>query len=377
MARPGFLGRIAKACKGNIDEARTTAQKEALIAQLHAIDADEVEVDGRKVNKAALIAAIAGAGLLLPRTAFAGWMDDLANKLMSGITSAIKPIFDTFGKVLAGDFGAIFDKTSEKVTIAIGGMTDVLGTVITDAENNRVKQDTKPAPDECASDLIGKESTQAQNRATVHAVQESVSVSNRIMTSSAGAGRATLQQIQGRYGEIPKESINPTLALSKHNIVDKAELDKLRESKNIMAGDTAYVGSQELIKTTLNQYGERAGLDAQARVMAKNLRLQVCLDPQIQMLAARDGTQGESKMSLLQKEIERTYGSDEDGWRKEINLAASSVPLLKDLAKQISLQNKLMLEQLMLSERQGLLTSVSILEKMDQNRTDNLRHEAV
>ncbi|MNC42613.1 hypothetical protein D3C75_914320 [compost metagenome] len=95
------------------------------------------------------------------------------------------------------------------------------------------------------------------------------------------------------------------------------------------------------------------------------------------MLAARDGTKGDSKMSLLQQEIERTYGSDENGWRKEINEAASAVPLLKDLCKQAALQNKLLLEQHSQNERHSLLVSVAILEKMDQNRSDNLRHEAV
>lgn len=377
MERKGVVGFIARLRRGESEAERMGAQKEYLIDKLKASEEEEIEIDGNKVNKAALIAAIAGVGLLAPGTAHAGWMDDLAQKLIKGITSAIKPIFDSFVKALSGDFGDIFDKTSEKVNIAIGGMTDMIGTVITDAENNRVKQDTKPAPDECNSDQIGKASTAAQNRTTVHSVQESVKVSNAIMKASAGAGRGTLERIKQQFGSIPQESINPTLALTMNNITEQAKLDRLHEAKNIMAGDTAYVGSQELIQTTINQYGERAGLDAQARVMAKNLRLQIALDPQVQQLAARDGTKGDSKMSLLQQEIERTYGSDENGWRKEINEAASSVPLLKDLCKQMSLQNKLLLEQYMLDERHSLLVSVAVLEKMDQNRTDNLRHEAV
>ncbi|HDX8429039.1 TPA: hypothetical protein RQN23_003749 [Aeromonas veronii] len=360
--RGGVLGSLLKACRKQkpspppvIEESSTHGVPKTLIASLLAI------------------------GILTSRPAHAGWMEDLASKLTEGITSAIKPIFEQFNKVLSGDFSSIFEQTTDKISVAIGGMTDMIGKTITDTENKRLKEATKPAPDECGSDQIAKDMTKADQRSSVNRVQLSVESTNRVIKANPSIGRSKLKAImQNNGGSIPAASLQIGTIVNKPNLVSTKELQQAKEYHSILTGPTEYVGSEELIGDLFKINEDPVAQDRQASMLSKTLRLQVASSALLDPIADRDASSGKpSKIGLMAEQIDRRYGDNGEAWRKEINECNDATPLLKNLLREQAFTNKLLYEQYLASEKGNSLLGIIILEQMDFSKNSNITKESI
>jgi len=323
--------------------------------------------------------ALGATALLLPNPAHAGWMDSLAAKLSSGVKNAITPVFEAFGKVLSGDFSQIYDRNSSKVTTAIGGIGDQISTVITESENNRIKGATKPPPDSCASDAIGAATTKATANARAIATTVSVQQTNKTISSSHKSARRRVEEIATKYGgntgQIPAEVMQVSAVTGKSKL-NAEERDKAIAYQDLLVGNSVYQGSQKLIEAKLNSNQPAIALDAQAMVMKGSLRLQVAQQAFIKATADRDSTAtGDSKQSLIQMEIDRTYGDSGEKWRAEICGYTDPVPLLIEEIRLTAFNNYLLSEMLLAHEQAQLTMSVQLLELMDANRDKNLEKE--
>ncbi|MFQ2234900.1 hypothetical protein ACK32R_04210 [Aeromonas dhakensis] len=360
--RGGMLGSVLRACRKQKPSPPPVIEEEP----------------GHGVPKT-LIASLLAIGILTSRPAHAGWMEDLSKQLTQGITNAIKPVFEQFTKLLSGDFSSIFEQTTDKVSVAIGGMTDMIGKTITDTENKRIKEATKPAPDECGSDLIAKDMTKADQQSSVNRVKLSVESTNRVIKANPSIGRVKLKEImKNNGGSIPAASLQLGTIVNKPNLTTTDEISRAKEYHSILTGPTEYVGSEELIGDLFKINEDPVAQDRQASMLSKTLRLQVASAALLDPIADRDASSGKpSKIGLMAEQIDRRYGDNGEAWRKEINECNDATPLLKNLLREQAFTNKLLYEQLIMSEKGNSLLGVIILEQMDFSKNSNINKESI
>jgi hypothetical protein len=108
----------------------------------------------------------------------------------------------------------------------------------------------------------------------------------------------------------------------------------------------------------------KANQTAYIRQSARAARLEIAKAPFYEAIAERvKAENGESKLSLMQREIDRTYGG-ESSWRDEIQQYAAPTPLLAELNKQQALSNYLLFELLKKTQQSNLLIASQNIDRL-------------
>lgn len=287
---------------------------------------------------------------------------DIAKQLTNQFEKMFEPllsgVFSAFGKIInAGQ-----SDSSSAVVKSQAQSADMIINANREIANQRIELASMPPPNFCESDDLGIAS------AKIHI--SSQSTLDRILSESGNMygnnNTLYLTKISGipaRYspnGPRPNEHIQLSRKINQNKLEDadaKAFIDgvdvltaKKMESINLNPAHAASTNKIEQLNY-IEQSGKASRLE-----LSKATFLEVLTDRTI-------SANGESKLSLMEKEIARTYGG-ESSWRNDIANFADPTPVLAELNKQQSFTNYLLLEQLKKTTQQNLLIASQNIELM-------------
>lgn len=343
-----------------------------------ASEADSVDnsSEGKPKNKWIALSLLSGLGLTFSAPAHAWSVSNLANAIASQLTKSITPIFETFTKVMSGDFDSILERNSGKVGIAIGAGVDSMNKTQDEINRSKQKAATAPSPDHCLSDQIGAAATKASANAAVVTKTRSANTMSRVIGASRSAPAAEFARQAEKYGSSGK-NLQLSSIYANPSMTTDEEVETASDCTKLLLGPTVTVGDQEQVKMRNNNGDVAAAYDAQARIVSKANRVQMAMLPFDNAIAMRDSRVTPSMMVLMEQEIDRTYGDDGTGWRKEINAYADPTPLMIESCRLMAFNNKLLFEQFKMMEQKNQLLGTQLLEIMESNRPLNARAESV
>lgn len=362
------IGKSFKQERMTSDQPQEQPQPNDSVSYSASLDYNAIESDKGTNPYAAVafVATIAMASTYSP-PAHAG-IDSILSSLVGKFKSMFEPllnnVFGIFGEMLnAGQA----DSSAAVIQASAKG-TDIITKAIQEATNSRMQVATALPPNYCESDDIGKainNATTSSQITTDHLGSQSANIYNY---DTAGIYNSRIATIGSRYASGTMK--NQHIKVGKN--LAKSKLETTEEHKAVIDGIDVMTAN---VTNTIDLNPEHA-------TSSKNIERQYYLDNSgraarlelnkatyFSAMASRvTSDNGESKISLIEKEIARTYGGN-GTWRDELLQYADPTPLLAEANKQLSLTNYLLFEQLKLTEQQNLLLATSTIEQMIKNRT--------
>ncbi|MEZ8238657.1 MULTISPECIES: hypothetical protein [Vibrio] len=297
------------------------------------------------------VGALAAAAFTYSPKANAG-LDDIINQLTSQFEEMFEPLLSSvlggFGKILnAGQSDG-----SSAIVKAISTSGDMQIKALTEAANNRLTMASMPPPNHCESDDIGmasKNSNQSSNL-TLRELSKT-SVKNYEPNSIPFSVR--ISGIANRYSN--NEHITMSTALSSTKL-DSSQVKMMIDGIDVLTAkqtdsislDPAMANSESNVSRT--EYLLQS---------AKAAKLEVSKGAFYDAVADRTvASHGESKLSLIEKEVDRTYGGG-SSWRDDLLNFGDPTPLLAELNKQVSLSNYILSESLKKTSQQNILIATN------------------
>jgi hypothetical protein len=291
-----------------------------------------------------------------------------SNSIVGAITSAMQ---DMFVVIMGAAFDGVNQKveeTSKETQTAMGVLGDSINTTMTVIEENKLSAAVMSPPDFCRSDEIGKKSTEKASQSRSNIATLNIKSTNEKILGKIKGTRVedVAKSIQAEYGpdsDKYNQHLDPTGITTELSIKDSDGEKKAR----------AYIETlQTPLKDTPNiptpENGEElttAQLRLKARLDSRICRIKMAEQPLLKSLSERRDDDGESKMALLEADVQRTYGDNGDGWRKELGQYSNPTPNTQESAKQIAFNNKLAYETLKEEEMSCNMQAVILLELLD------------
>lgn len=322
---------------------------------------DSTSDSGNNATKWIMGTALATTALMYSTPSRAG-IEGILNSLVAKCEEMMKPMLEgTFG-----GFGSLINggsaDASSAVVQAIGTSTDGIIEATKEIANNKIGLASMPPPNYCESDEIGKASKVLSQSAT-QTMDELVATSASLHNTTDNRLYATkISNIASRYN---KESGQQNRHIQMASIINKSKISSEEEVKAFIDGvDSMSVEATSKIRlseaSTVSNSGRRKAF--YVAESGKAARLELAKGVLFQTLSERMVAEsGESKTSLLEKEVERTYGG-EGSWRSELLNYADPTPLLAELNKQQALTNYLLLESLKKTTTQNTLIASQALK---------------
>lgn len=350
----------------NDDERIVDSDKEDAARLLYA-ELQERNIDpDSKVAKSYIpvIVGILGVTLAtMPRESKA-FANDFINAI---INQAIEPILSLLEVLQNGAmqmFGEFIKGSSESNATAQTAAADAQNTVRVRIAEQQIKAATAPTPQQCTSDSVAKQAMQsdakrsANNEITLFGLTSSSMVGDRNLLA-----KDFKAQVQ-RHGTSGKN-------LNVHSVIKESgiETEEDHQAASDFLKNAVYIDTRsptvESIDKSLEQGFETTAYRQMAEKAKTTNRRQIAMLPLVEAKSENDNRDGVSNRKALRAEIERTYGSNSEGWRQEIRGYADPTPLLAELNINTSLNNYLLLKQLEKQKQGAMVDSVSLLEQLE------------
>jgi hypothetical protein len=344
----------------NVDESNKTAETN---------NPDLITPDDTNTEKARngdnlkvfMLAMIMASGLTFSSSANAS-----IGSILSSLVDKFKDMFEPLLNSVMGDFGALLNmgqsETTTKLIQANAAGTDNIIQALQKIDDAKVRRSTAPAPDYCNSDATGIGAKSA-NRGAQRAV-DSISTQS-IATYSNGLNKGMYtNKIAGVAESVATNNNHLTLGanLQKSKLSSSADRQNALTSVEIM---TAPAMNSISLKPEDAMSSNRLAKTDYLNNSSKAIRLELAKNAFFTAIAERASSKnGESKLSLIEKEVERTYGGEE--WRKECNDLADPTPLLIEANKQMAFGNYVNVEILKKLEQQNLLLATATIQALSK-----------
>ncbi len=288
-----------------------------------------------------------------------------ANASISSILNSLVGKFeDMFGPLLTKVFGAFAEiingaqaDGSAAIVQSVATSTEALINANKEIANNKISLASMPPPSHCESDDIGMAMRTVSSSA--RATSDNILANSSKLYFPSDLPYATrVSNIASRYSD------NEHIAISKNVSHDKLEDSQVKAMIDGVDVMTASKMEQIKLDPSLANSASPAKQKAYLVQSSRAARLEIAKAPFYEAIGERvKASNGESKMSLMQKEVDRTYGG-EGTWRKEIQQYADPTPLLSELNKQQSFTNFLLLEQLKKQQQANLLIATQNIDNL-------------
>lgn len=326
---------------------------------------DKTSSSGKDIARTGGFAALFGFLLLGSAPAQAG-IGSILNSLVSKFAAMFKPLIEA----VMTAFSTVMNLFSNK---ALGGMTTAFSKGFDtklqfdkEIQDNKIGAATEPPPQMCASDsnaagIVKTENNSKELAGNLASRKGDVYESMRAYGNN-GAFKAVGLSMVNKYSSKEKyQELFDTPLTSGENITSA----KGRVLATDMVDMTVYsaVDSVDMPVNTDTPSDKKKYLKA----MSKVGRIEVARSVLTQSLSERVVVPGDthSNNSLLENEINRTYGGSE--WRGELASYADSTPLIAELNKQVALSNKINLMQLNKTDQLAQLSALQLIELVGQS----------
>jgi hypothetical protein len=315
-------------------------------------------------NKALLIGLIGIGVLSYAPKAEAGVAEDIT----AAITEAFQEVFMTILGELFGVVNAEVEESSKESQTALGLVGDGINTTLNAIDDRNLQAAVMAPPDYCLSDEIGGKSK----------IKASESKSNIAKLNAASTKEKIIGVVKGSRVEIVAKAIQDKYGAGTDKVNQHLDPTALTADLSVKTEDgeancRAFIETlQTPLKDTANIPSPDAGqpltkeqLRLKARLDSRIARIKMAEQPFFKSLAERRNSDGESKVYLMQADVERTYGDNGSGWRGETGQYANPTPNTQESAKLIAFSNKLAYEALRNEELSCNLQAVILLETLD------------
>lgn len=311
---------------------------------------------GMWVAGVALVAA--GASFSSPAQAsIGGILDSLVNKAQEMLKPLLESTFGAFGSLINSGM----QDSSSAIVQANATGADSLVQAMKAIADNEVALESLPPPSYCESDEIGAASNKigTSSQMTLDSL-----VRQSALTHSSSDNQIYSTKINGiaeRYGpnsEAPNRHIELASILSSNKVESQTDVKAYVDGVDAMSSS-----AMKKIQLDPTLASSTSGLDRARYVeqSGKAAKLELAKGVMYESLSERMVSEsGESKLSLMDKEVDRTYGG-EGPWRNELLDYAAPTPLLVELNKQQAFTNYLLLEQLKKVSKQNLIIAAKAI----------------
>lgn len=310
--------------------------------------------------------ALIGAGALLHPSEAQASISSLINRL---IRDAVGPIISILETLLGGVlemFSEFINGGAEATTAAIASSADAQNHVRTTIENNRVQAATAPSPDICISDELGESSVAAD--ALKDANREVITkglTTSMLVEDGYLAGQEFRKQIE-RHRTTGKH-IDVNSLLKDDGIQNEEDHIAAADLLKNIAGREKRSPRNAAINRAIESGHKSIGYELQAEKATAITRRQIAITPFIDALSARDNRDTDSELTILRKEVRRTYGASSEGWRSLIRGYADPTPLLTEANLQVALSNTILLKQLEALQVTSMVEASQLLDLLDKS----------
>lgn len=311
-----------------------------------------------------LLAGLFTAGLL----SYSPEADAAGDPISQAITNTMR---DMFIEIVGSAFGVVnskIDESSKETQTVLATVGDGINTTILAIDKKNTQAAVMSPPDFCLSDEIGEKSKIKDNES-----RSSIAKLNIESTAEKIAGKVkgtrvedVSKAMQTEFGpgtEKENMHLDPTVltsGLSIKNDDDEIQARAFVETMQVPLKDVPNIPKAELgAELTKDQ------LRLKARIDSRIARIKMAEQPFFKSISERRDSEGESKISLMQADVERTYADNGSVWRKELGQYSNPTPNTQESAKLISFSNKLAYENLRNEELNCNLQAVILLEILD------------
>ncbi|MFA0229663.1 hypothetical protein AB4491_11835 [Vibrio sp. 10N.261.45.A7] len=284
-------------------------------------------------------------------------LGDMIKQLTNQFEEMFQPLLDaTFG-TFASLINAAQSDGSSGVMQSVAQGSDMIVKATQETANNKIAMASMPPPMHCESDDFGVASRNANISAKLTSdgiANESAKLykPNRIPYTTRISNLAT------KYPEQEHITISKSLSSTK---LDDSGVQAMIDGVDVITSHAT-----EKIKLDPNMASSSSKFQRSEYISqsGKAARLEVAKAPFYDAIAERTtSSHGESKLSLVQKEIDRTYGGESE-WRSALSEYADPTPLLAELNKQTSFSNYLLAETLKKVSQQNILIATQNIDKI-------------
>lgn len=330
----------------------------------------QMEATGLTAEQKSMVISMVVAGLAaftLFRSDNAEAMGSFIRAVVNGITGPLA----SMGEAILGPVMSIFgqgqeDNATTNVT-AVASAADAMNAVEVAQYNQTVQANLDEPPQAC----------EARANAERGAYGEA-SVAVMIDAMNRGLMAEMLKEgPNDRASEIrwQNENIPNGRALDASTIYNDIESDEDREAANAflrnVAGAETRSPRMDAINRAIVTGDTRAADRMQAEKATAACRRQIALRPLSKELAEHDrrpdanGTPRPTSRSIMQEEIDRTYGKDSAEFRAQIRDYVGTAPLLKECINQQTRSNYLLTKQCDELREGNMVAAVELLEMLD------------
>lgn len=343
-----------------LEEAKERIEKSDLPEEEKADLTEKIQSNEGKILLAGLFAA--GALSYSPKAAAAG----------DPITKAINDTMrDLFIEIIGAAFGVVnskVDESSKETQTALGTIGDGLNTTVTAIDEKNTQAAVMAPPDFCLSDEIGEKSKIKDSESRSRVAKLNVnSTAEKIIGKVKGTRVEVIAKaMQAEFGpgtDKENKHLDPTNITASLSI--KNEDDEIAARAFVETMQTPLKDIPNMPKADAGKELTKNQLRLKARIDSRIARIKMAEQPFFKSISERRDNDGESKIALMQADVERTYADNGSVWRKELGQYANPTPNTQESAKLISFNNKLAYENLRNEELGCNLQAVLLLELLD------------
>lgn len=289
-------------------------------------------------------------------------IDSILNGLVTKAQEMLQPLLDsTFGAFSQLINSGTSDASAAVMQSSAQG-SDAIVNAMKSVADNQIGLESMPPPSYCESDEIGAAS-RTLGVSSQMTLDSLVTQSVQIHNSTSNAIYSTkINTIAQRYSG---SSANPNRHIQLASILNNSNITNQDDVKAYIDGvDAMSIGATQKINLKPSMATSESGAERAVYVAnsGKAAKLELAKGILYESLTERmSSSSGESKLSLMDKEVSRTYGG-EGAWRSELLEYAAPTPLLVELNKQLAFANYLSLEQLKKISKQNILIASQITD---------------
>lgn len=324
------------------------------------------------------VTGIAGVGVLASFSAEASLCGSVTRRFERLLARRVKrPFEQEIYKQLEsalGLFDAIADFGSSLSTTTTIDATDSINFTIQEVASNKIKAATAPAPNPCEVNLNADAIMKSTAETEVQTVHYAIAVQSNSMPSDPQERMRRMHVISSDPERIRK-SLNVSSILSPLGYSGAAEhashlfgyhedkqgsLDFISHAVGI---SNNYVTAMQMTdRRAAGRSAEVVAFELQAKAASELARRHVASSNLSKIKASREAN---GEFSTLGAEVRRRYGSDSNGWRRDIRNYADSNPLCIELCHQLALQAKLQVTMLEQQYTNTIQRGVTLMQYMD------------
>jgi len=318
---------------------------------------------GEAATTAAALATLAGASALTySPQAEAISASSIANQVagrMTGVLEKVfKPLFKTLLSYISGQ--------NDKQVAAVGKVGDSINTTATELHNQKVLAAAEAPPDPCGSANLALDNNAASEAASVRAAQSDIDMVGQLSSRTAAqASNQDYRRVAWHLKNFGPKSPNPYADRSA-SWLSQTQLSP-KDDKAVAAFQDNMLGTTRdadiaLSKTDRNTREASAYEDLRATFTT---RRSIAMQPILHARARRQSADGKSPSphEADTAEVRRCYGNQT--WDDTMDNFADPTPVVKEQARIMAFQSKLMLEQLEAIERGNLVLSTIALHQLE------------